>query len=93
MFKIMQTNLYNGIYNIIFTYNDECFLAAGEYENDQIQLTILDAIDKEDIKENMHKTDYICYYSIFHDVENHEVLQYIEEVLSTGIRLEKELVS
>ena len=55
MFKIMQTNQHNGIYNIIFTYNDECFLAAGEYVNDQIQLTILDAIDKEDIKENMHK--------------------------------------
>ncbi len=93
MFKIIQTNQYNGIYNIIFTYNDECFLAAGEYENDQIQLTILDAIDKEDIKENMHKTDYICYYSLFHDVEGHDVFQFIEEVLSTGIRLDNELVS
>ena len=93
MFKIMQTNQYDGIYNIVFTYNDECFLAAGEYVNDQIQLTILDAIDKEDIKENMLKTDYICYYSLFHDVEDHDVLQHIEEVLSTGIRLDKELVS
>ena len=93
MFKIMQTNQYDGIYNIVFTYNDECFLAAGEYDNDQIQLTILDAIDKEDIKENMLKTDYICYYSLFHDVEGHDVLQHIEEVLSTGLRLNQELVS
>ena len=52
MFKIMQTNQYEGIYNIVFTYKDECFLAAGEYENNQIQLTILDAIDHEDITEN-----------------------------------------
>ena len=38
MFKIMQTNQYEGIYNIVFTYKDECFLATGEYENNQIQL-------------------------------------------------------
>ena len=93
MFKIMQTNQYEGIYNIVFTYKDECFLAAGEYENNQIQLTILDAIDQEDITEDMHRTDYICYYSLFYDVDDHEVLQHIEEVLSTGIRLEQELVS
>ena len=93
MFKIMQTNQNDGIYNIVFTYKDECFLAAGEYENDQIQLTILDAIDKEDIKENMHKTDYFCYYSLFQDVEGHDVLQHIDEVLSTGIRLDQELVN
>ena len=93
MFKIMQTNQYEGIYNIIFTYKDECFLAAGEYENNQIQLTILDAIDQKDITEDMHRTDYICYYSLFNDVEGHGVLQHIEEVLSTGIRFDKELVN
>ncbi|WP_416826240.1 hypothetical protein [Ectobacillus polymachus] len=91
MFKIIQTNQYDGYYNIVFTFKDECFLAAGEYENDQIQLHILDSIDQKDIKENMLKTDYICYYSLFYDVEGHEVLQYIEEVLSTG--LDQELVS
>ena len=41
----------------------------------------------------MHRTDYICYYSLFYDVADHEVFQHIEEVLSTGIRLEQELVS
>ena len=50
-------------------------------------------IDKEDIKENMFKTDYICYYSLFNDVDSHDVLQHIDEVLSTGIRLDTELVS
>lgn len=93
MFKIIQTNQYDGYYNIVFTYKDECFLAAGEYDNNQIQLHILDSIDQKDIKENMLKTDYICYYSLFYDVEGHEVLQYIEEVLSKGIRLDQELVS
>ena len=43
MFKIMQTNQYDGYYNIVFTYKDECFLAAGDYKNDQPQLVILDA--------------------------------------------------
>lgn len=93
MFKIMQTNQYDNYYNIVFTYEDECFLAAGKYENDQIHLNILDAIDKEDIKENMLETGYICYYSLFNDVEGHGVLQHIEEVLSTGIRFDKELVN
>jgi hypothetical protein len=82
-----------GIYNIVFTYKDECFLAAGEYENDQIQLIILDVIDQKDITENMLKTDYICYYSLFYDVESHDVFQHIDEVLSTGIRFVQELVS
>lgn len=91
MYKIIQTKQYDGYYNIVFTYEDECFLAAGEYENNQIQLTILDAIDREDIKENMLDMNYICYYSLFHDVEGHNVLQHIDEVLSTGLGLNKEL--
>ena len=41
----------------------------------------------------MLKTDYICYYSLFHDVEGHDVFQHINEVISTGIRLDQELVS
>ena len=41
----------------------------------------------------MLKTDYICYYSLFHDVEGHDVSQHINEVISTGIRLDQELVS
>ena len=69
------------------------FLAAGEYENNQIQLTVPDAIDQKDITEDMHRTDYICHYLLFYDVDDHEVLQHIEEVLSTGILLEQELVS
>lgn len=93
MFKIMQTTNYDGNYNIIFTYEDECFLAAGKYDNNQIQLNILDAIDKDDIKENMLETGYICYYSLFDDVEDHVVLQHIDKVLSTGIQLDKELVN
>ena len=93
MFKILQTNQYNGYYTIVFTYDDECFLAVGEYENNQIQLHLLDAIDQEDVTDNMLKTDYICYYSLFHDVEDHDVFQHINEVVSTGIRLEQELVS
>ncbi len=93
MFKILQTNQYNGYYTIVFTYEDECFLAVGEYENDQSQLHLLDAIDQEDVTDNMLKTDYICYYSLFHDVEGHDVFQHINEVISTGIRLDQELVS
>lgn len=93
MFKIMQTTNNAGNYNIIFTYEDECFLASGKYENDQIQLNVLDAIDKDDIKENMLETGYICYYSLFNDVENHDVLQHIDKVFSTGIQMEKELVN
>lgn len=87
MFQIVQTQQYEGYYNIVFTYNEEYFLAAGQYENDQIELVILDAIDQEDIKENMLKTDYICYYSLFHDVEEHDVLLHIDKVLEAGIRL------
>ncbi|MFB5284116.1 hypothetical protein [Peribacillus sp. Hz7] len=93
MFNIIQTKKYDGFYNIIFTYENEYFLAAGEYENDQTQLVILDAIDKKDIKENMLKTGYISYYSLIDDVENHDVLQYIDEILSTGIQLDTELAS
>ena len=93
MFKILQTNQYNGYYTIVFTYEDECFLAVGEYENNQSQLHLLDAIDQEDVTDNMLKTDYICYYSLFHDVEGHDVFQHINEVISTGIRLDQELVS
>ena len=86
MFKIVQTNQYDGYYNIVFTYNEEFFLAAGQYEDDQIELVILDAIDQEDINENMLKTDYICYYSLFDDVNKHDVFQYIDKVLEVGIR-------
>jgi hypothetical protein len=93
MFEIMQTKQYDGYYNIVFTYEDECFLAAGEYGNNQLQLSILDAIDQEDIQENMIKNGYICYYSLFDDVEDHAVFQHIDEVLSTGIRLDKELAN
>lgn len=93
MFKIMQTKQYEGNYNIVFTYEEEYFLAAGKYENDQIQLNVLDAIDKEDIKENMFETGYICYYSLFNDVERHNVFQHIDEVLSIGIRLDEQFVN
>ncbi|USK87069.1 hypothetical protein [Peribacillus asahii] len=93
MFNIIQMKKYDGFYNIIFTYENEYFLAAGEYENNQPQLVILDAIDKKDIKENMLKTNYISYYSLFDDVENHDVLQYIDEILSTGVQLDTELAS
>ena len=89
----MQTKKYDGYYNIVFTYEDEYFLAAGDYHNNQPQLSILDAIDKEDIKENMLETGYICYYSLFNDVESHDVFQHIDEVLSTGIQLDIELVN
>ena len=41
----------------------------------------------------MLKTDYICYYSLFHDVEGHDLSQHINEVISTGIQLDQELVS
>lgn len=93
MFKIIQTQQNDSYYNIIFTYNDECFLAAGDYKDDQPQLVILDAIDKKDIKENMPKTDYICYYSLLTDVDGHDVFKYIDELLSTELYLDKELVS
>ena len=93
MFTIMQTKQYDDYFKIVFTYKDECFFAAGDYKNGQPQLVILDAIDKKDVKENMFDTDYICYYSLFNDVESHEVLQLIDEILSTGIRLGIELVS
>lgn len=89
MFKIMQTIKYDHYYNIVFTYEDEYFFAAGKYNNDQIELNILDAIDQADIKENMLETDYICYYSLFNDVEDHEVFQHIDKVLSAGLRLDK----
>lgn len=92
MFKIMQTTIYNNYYTIIFTYEDEYFLVAGDYKNDQTQLVILDAIDKKDIKENMLETGYICYYSIFNDVESHPVLEYIDEILSAGFQLDEQLV-
>ena len=48
---------------------------------------------KKDVTDNMLKTDYICYYSLFHDVEGHDVSQHINEVISTGIQLDQELVS
>jgi hypothetical protein len=89
----MQTKQYDGYYNIVFTYENEYFLAAGKYENDRIELNILDAIDKEDITENMLETGYICYYSLFNDVEGHDVFQHLDEVLLyAGIRLDNELV-
>lgn len=93
MFKIMQTQQYDNYYNIVFTYNDEYFLAAGDYENNQPQLVILDAIDHKDIKEDMLKTDYICYYSLSTDVDGHDVFKHMDEILSTGLYLDKELVS
>ena len=87
MFQILETQLNEGYYNIVFSYNEEYFLAAGQYEDDKIELVILDAIDKEDINGNMLKSDYICYYSLFHDVDKHNVLQHIDKVLEAGIRL------
>lgn len=92
MFNIMQTTIYDGYYTMIFTYEDECFLAAGDYQNDQPQLVILDAIDKKDLKENMLEKDYICYYSIFNDVESHPVLEHIDEIILAGIPLGEQLV-
>ena len=32
----------------------------------------------------MLKSDYICYYSLFHDVDKHDVLQHIDKVLEAG---------
>lgn len=93
MFKIMQTKQYDDYFKIVFTYHEECFFAAGDYKNGQPQIVILDAIDIKDVKENMFESDYISYYSLINDVESHEVLQHINEILSTGIRLDSELVS
>ena len=68
MLKIMQTEQ-----------KDDCLLAAGENQNDQI---LLDVIDQE----TMLRSHYNSYFSLFHTLD----FQYIEEALSTGIRLDNE---
>lgn len=61
---------------------DECLLAAGQNGQD-----LLDVINQEDVNEAMLKSHYNSYFSLFHTLD----FEYIEEALSTGIRLDNEL--